>query len=328
MVGEMLMVDRTAFSVQVSSYRFTFTIPNHHPMATTARYIAPLAMVPLFAFTGNKPEVSELPKSYRDMFAAIPAGVLRTDAGEERIEHFMISTMEVSNAEYLAFVADVKAQGDQELLSRVLPDTSQWLQASAFNEPFKEHYFRHPAYADHPVVNVGREGVLAYCQWLQEKLNKEAGKGAPYEVRLPMRNEWRHAANGGLQHAVYAWGGPNLRNAKGCALANFRQVGGENVRRDPATGRAEVVDKPLTYNYVGVAGALADNMDVTTPVHAYAPNAFGLYNMNGNVAEMLAEPGQAAGGSWRSPGYDVRNESVMAFNGPSPEVGFRVVVVR
>jgi hypothetical protein len=49
--------------------------------------------------------------------------------------------------------------------------------------------------------------------------------------------------------------------------------------------------------------------------------------MNGNVAEMLADSDQAAGGSWRSPGYDIRNESLMPYDDASPEVGFRPIAV-
>lgn len=296
-------------------------------MATLLRYLSPIAMLPLFAFSGNEPDAPELPKAHRDQFASVPAGVLTTPEGEVEMKGFMISTTEVSNAQYAAFVRDVRASGNTTLLATVLPDTNQWVQALHYQEPYRVHYHSHPAYANYPVVNVGREGAMAYCAWLQEKLNKEGGVGANYEVRLPERNEWWYAATGGLKHSAYAWGGPYLRNAKGCALANFRHVGDENVRRDPATGEVEVVDRPFRVNYAGVAGALSDNVDITAPVNSYFPNKFGLYNMNGNVAEMLAEPGQAAGGSWRSPGYDIRNESVMAFDGPSPEVGFRVLVV-
>ncbi|MBK8613942.1 MAG: SUMF1/EgtB/PvdO family nonheme iron enzyme [Flavobacteriales bacterium] len=294
-------------------------------MKSITRVLAVLAAAPLFSFTGNKPEAPDLPKAFRDEFASVPAGVLKTDADEVQVTGFMISATEVSNGDYMAFVDALRASGDEAALKVAMPDPKQWAQIGAGVEPYETHYHTHPAYTNYPVVNVSREGALAYCQWLQDELDEEAGV-AKYEVRLPSRAEWWYAANGGHHKATYAWGGPALRNVKGCTLANYRQVGDENVRRDPVSGNVlVVVEHPV--NLMGVAGSYSDNAAITAPVHAYSPNDFGLYNMNGNVAEMLAEPGQAAGGSWRSPGYDVRNESLMAFTGPSPEGGFRVVVV-
>lgn len=281
--------------------------------------LAALIATPLFAFAGD-PDRPELPKTFRDHFADIPAGVLNAAEGEVKMGAFLLSTTEVSNAEYMAFVADVRKRGDTELLVRVLPDSTQWRKDYAYSEPYTVHYHAHPAYANYPAVNISSEAAMAYCQWLQERMNAQSSAGQHYTVRLPSRDEWWYAANGGKQRVSYAWGGAALHNAKGCALANYRTVGDENVRRDPATGLVELVDATAAVN------TDQDGSDVTAPVDSYMPNAYGLFNMNGNVAEMLAEPGQAAGGSWRSPGYDVRNESVMAFNGPSPEVGFRVLV--
>jgi sulfatase modifying factor 1 len=40
---------------------------------------------------------------------------------------------------------------------------------------------------------------------------------------------------------------------------------------------------------MGVAGGLNDNADVTSPVNAFLPNAFGLYNMAGNVNEWVMD---------------------------------------
>ena len=42
-------------------------------------------------------------------------------------------------------------------------------------------------------------------------------------------------------------------------------------------------------DYMGVAGALNDNADVTAPVYNYAPNDYGLYNMAGNVNEWVMD---------------------------------------
>ena len=42
-------------------------------------------------------------------------------------------------------------------------------------------------------------------------------------------------------------------------------------------------------DYMGVAGSLNDNADITAPVYQYWPNDFGLYNMAGNVSEWVMD---------------------------------------
>ena len=71
--------------------------------------------------------------------------------------------------------------------------------------------------------------------------------------------------------------------------------------------------------------SIGDNADVLAPSKSYWPNDFGIYNMNGNASEMISDGEFVVGGDWRSPGYDIRNESIKAYNGPSPEIGFRIV---
>jgi hypothetical protein len=42
-------------------------------------------------------------------------------------------------------------------------------------------------------------------------------------------------------------------------------------------------------DYMGTAGFLNDNADVTAPVYSYWPNDYGLYNMSGNVCEWVMD---------------------------------------
>jgi sulfatase modifying factor 1 len=60
-----------------------------------------------------------------------------------------------------------------------------------------------------------------------------------------------------------------MRNSyQGMQLANFKRGGGDQM---------------------GVAGGLNDNADRPAEVNAYKPNAFGLYNMAGNVSEWVLD---------------------------------------
>ena len=80
-------------------------------------------------------------------------------------------------------------------------------------------------------------------------------------------------------------------------------------------------------HHYAVTNSAYNYNDVTAPVESYFPNLLDIYNMNGNVAEMILEKGIIVGGSWNSTGYDVRNESTMNCTEQSPFVSLRPLLV-
>ncbi|RYG38872.1 MAG: gliding motility-associated lipoprotein [Chitinophagaceae bacterium] len=145
----------------------------------------------------------------------------------------------------------------------VYPDSLCWVRdfAYSYNEPMAKKYFNHPAFGNYPVVGVSWKQANAFCEWRTHYFNSflESKKRNPEsDFRLPTEAQWEYAARGGRSQAQYPWGGPYLRNKKGCLLANF---------------------KPGRGNYPEDGGFYTVRAD------AYWPNDFGLYNMAGNVAE-------------------------------------------
>jgi sulfatase modifying factor 1 len=102
---------------------------------------------------------------------------------------------------------------------------------------------------NHPVVHVSFADALAYANW--------AGKDLPTEA------QWELAARGGLDGAEYAWGHELTPGGK--HLANTWQ--GEFPREN----------------------LCADGFARTSPVTAFPPNGYGLYDMIGNVWEWTSD---------------------------------------
>ena len=74
-------------------------------------------------------------------------------------------------------------------------------------------------------------------------------------------------------------------------------------------------------------GKIAD-ADVTAPVSAYYKNWFGIYNMLGNVSEMVIEEGISKGGSWRNRIEGCRVGKDLEYNKPTAWLGFRCVCIK
>jgi sulfatase modifying factor 1 len=102
---------------------------------------------------------------------------------------------------------------------------------------------------DHPVVHLAYRDAAAYAAW--------AGKALPTEA------EWEFAARGGLEEAEFAWGDELAPGGR--QMANTWQ--GEFPHQNLS---------PHAYKR-------------TTPVGAFPPNGYGLYDMIGNVWEWTTD---------------------------------------
>jgi len=281
-----------------------------------------LSIVLMSFITGNKPSAKTAKKVLENFCAYVPSGSTLIENDTVSVQGFYISEGEITNFQYQEFLSDLKKRGETEKLKIAQIDTNNWnTELKWENNKYADYYHKHPAYRDYPVVNVSKEGAQLYCEWLTEKYDSLSGGELTLKFRIPTHTEWLRAARGNLVLSSYAWGGPYLRNTKGQILANFLQSGSECITRNQETGKLEVTTEKVGY----VFDPSMDGADVTAPSKSYWPNDFGIYNMNGNVSEMISDKKLVVGGDWRSPGYDIRNESARAYKGSSVTVGFRIV---
>lgn len=257
--------------------------------------------------------IKQLLKFDKKQYAFIPAGAINIKDKEVAVQAFYMQTTEVSNLEYRTFLFDLLINDNKKDFLKAKPNQKMWVieYEYAFNEPMKAYYFSHPAYNDYPVVAISREGAELYCKWLSKEVNNynaKKGKQPITNLRIPTNYEWMYAASAGGKQKPYPWGGPYLRNSKGCFLANFY---------------------PMKDNYT------ADGAFHTAKVTSYNPNYYGLFCLSGNVAEMVYynnennTPG-TKGGSWSSVGQELQIfDGKDRFKGvitPSVNIGFRPVI--
>jgi gliding motility-associated lipoprotein GldJ len=90
------------------------------------------------------------------------------------VSSFYMDQTEVRNVDYREYLHWIKRVFvDYPLVYRkALPDTLVWRRPMAYNEPYVQYYFRHPAYNDYPVVGVSWLQASDYCVWRTDRVNE------------------------------------------------------------------------------------------------------------------------------------------------------------
>ena len=182
--------------------------------------------------------------------------------------------------------------------------------------------------SNRPVEQVEWFEAAAYCDALTARQKNQGGLPAGYAYRLPTEAEWEYACRAGTTTTF------NPGNEMRSGTANFHG----QYEYPPCDG---VPDYCLNLDGVFLEG--------TVPVGRFAPNAWGLHDMHGNVYEWCADwwsetlpggtvidptgpadgaPRVIRGGGWLSYAVDCRSASRLDSNPihGNYDVGFRVVL--
>jgi formylglycine-generating enzyme required for sulfatase activity len=244
-----------------------------------------------------------------------PQRRVRIDVG------FALGRTEVTVGEFGEFVRAAKYVTDGEKLgTSATYDEASGRIADRHGVSWRDDYRGERAAPTLPVVHVSWNDAHAYLQWLSQHTGKH--------YRLPSEAEYEYAVRAGSV-ARYPWGDGNPEKA----LGNFT---GEGDR------------SPSKRSWSQAFPRYSDGFWGPAPVHSFPANAFGLFDVDGNVSEWTEDcwhdnyvraPRDSAawvnpgcerhvvrGGSWGSDPLQVRSAFRIAAPAEtrSARVGFRV----
>lgn len=221
----------------------------------------------------------------------IPAGkfTMGTNSGdsaakpahEVTVNAFQMAKYPVTMTEFRKFVADTSYEMPATCLDKL---DSNWLSspedigtASWDNHRFLINEFQ-------PVTCINWTAAQAYIRWLSDKMGQQ--------YRLPTEQEFEYATKANTT-SRYFWGDDPQRT-QACLYGNFADKSGELI-----------AEKDVGASYVGFLGhANCDDGEAyIAPVGLYRPNPFGLYDMVGNINQLV--------GSCYYAGYKMRTVKEM-----------------
>lgn len=215
------------------------------------------------------PEMIELPGGVFMMGSAADQRLLDPRTGKPAkndgpqhavtVPSFALSRYEVTVAEFAAFQAATGHQTVERCTEFSKPDSFTFSTTTSWSAP------GFPQQDTQPVVCVSFFDAVAYTRWLSSTT------GLPY--RLPTEAEWEYAARAGSQ-TPYFWG---TAAARTCEFANVRSPGADTISKRQA--EADAVD----------GFPCDDGYTQSSPAGRFKPNAFGLYDMQGNVWEWVSD---------------------------------------
>ena len=175
-----------------------------------------------------------------------------------KVKTFQLSPYEVTVKEFRKFVEETKHKTKADCWKRKAGTREiEWTSGS----------WDLPQYAPselHPVMCIGMDDALAYMAWLSKKTGKK--------YRLPTEAEWEYAARAGSKDNYFF--GSNEKEL--CQYANVLDRTG-----------ARAFERDIGLDWDGVD--CDDHAEYTSIVGGYKPNAFGLFDMIGNVGELVED---------------------------------------
>jgi formylglycine-generating enzyme required for sulfatase activity len=246
----------------------------------------------------------------------------------------LIDEIEITNLHWTEFLYYTRRDSSESAFNKMLPDTNQLPTPDYFTNPFFRYY---------PVTGITYEQAEAYCQWRTLIVNELhirhmtlkgiiPPKKFTIEFRLPTEKEWETYAACGMDVSKHPQGVKYVDseikvNPKAASYLKFKN----KLRQSTSQIQQDIREFNKKKVRLVMFNVNRDNapyfLTNKTPFYVFdlPINNYGLYNMIGNVAELVKEKGITKGGSYRDNLVECSIDKKGEYIGASPTVGFRTV---
>ncbi len=165
-----------------------------------------------------------------------------------------------------------EAEINNELFFAYNPDHN----ASVFDQQWKDHvrlgYYAN--YSEQPAVRMSWNDARGFCEWVSKKTGTKC--------KLPTEAQWEWACRAGSDEAMFF-------GAVHSDFSAYANLADKSIEKFAVSGvnpvfRPNLVGNPI-YDFIPRVSEFNDGQFLITGTRQYKPNAWGLYDMHGNVAE-------------------------------------------
>lgn len=188
------------------------------------------------------------------------------------INPFQMGKYLVTVAEFRLFVNETNYKSNTVKCPDLIDENWYSDPGKKYNGTWEKHLLSYSDYQ--PVTCITYQDINAYILWLNKKTEKN--------YRLPTEEEWEYAAKANTT-STYFWGNDKT---KAHLYANFADQSSEYF-----------ASKEYGASYIGFIGATKENdgEPYGAIVGMYRPNPFGLYDIIGNISQVLSSCYNAEG---------------------------------